>query len=383
MAIIPFSYWEQQSFMRYDHIVIGSGIVGLNVAISLKDKFPLARILVLERGLLTTGATSRNAGFACMGSVTELLDDLECSSADEVVQLFEDRKKGLEGLKKRLAYYDIGYVEDGSHELITQKDAYAVDEINKLNALLQDVTHKPAFKIANEKIAAFGFTRGQVHALIENTLEGSVNTGRLLVALQQLCMSRGIEIKTGATVTKFEEENDRVTVSVTDGFRDAEWLFSCKKLTICTNAFTNKLITGPSVTPGRGQVLITKPIKDLKFKGIFHFDKGYYYFREIDGRVLFGGGRNMDINTEATTDFALNPAIQNDLDQKLSTMILPETSFEIDMRWTGIMAFGDTKKPIVKAFSKNVFGAYRMGGMGVALAYETANKLAALITEDH
>lgn len=46
-----FSYWEQQSFLHYDHIVIGSGIVGLSTAIELKDRFPQKRVLVLERSL--------------------------------------------------------------------------------------------------------------------------------------------------------------------------------------------------------------------------------------------------------------------------------------------------------------------------------------------
>ena len=60
-----FSYWEQQSFTSYDYVIIGSGIVGLSTAIELKEKFPGATVLILERGLLPTGASSRNAGFAC------------------------------------------------------------------------------------------------------------------------------------------------------------------------------------------------------------------------------------------------------------------------------------------------------------------------------
>ena len=133
------------------------------------------------------------------------------------------------------------------------------------------------------------------------------------------------------------------------------------------------------VTPGRGQVLVTHPIPGLKFKGIYHFDKGYYYFREIDGRVLFGGGRNLDFETENTTEFALNSLIQIDLEQKLADIILPGMQFQVAQRWAGIMAFGVNKYPIVKAFSPRVFGAFRMGGMGVALGSETAAQLVELM----
>ncbi len=92
-----FSYWEQESFSYYNHIIIGSGIVGLSTAIELKERRPDCRVLVLERGLLPTGASTRNAGFACMGSVTELLDDLEHATDDEVVALFRAASKDWKG----------------------------------------------------------------------------------------------------------------------------------------------------------------------------------------------------------------------------------------------------------------------------------------------
>ena len=45
----------------------------------------------------------------------------------------------------------------------------------------------------------------------------------------------------------------------------------------------------------------------------------------------------------------------------------------------GIMAFGATKSPIIKAFSDRVFGAFRMSGMGVALGSAAARELGHLI----
>jgi glycine/D-amino acid oxidase-like deaminating enzyme len=128
-------------------------------------------------------------------------------------------------------------------------------------------------------------------------------------------------------------------------------------------------------------VLVTNLIPGLKFQGTFHFDKGYYYFRELDGRVLFGGGRNLDFETETTTSFALNQMIQNELEHKLATIILPGQDFKIEYRWAGIMAFGNNKFPIVKAFSPRVFGAFRMGGMGVALGSLSAQQMVQLVAE--
>lgn len=373
------SYWERQSFTSYDHIVVGAGIVGLSTALELKGIFPEARILVLERGLLPTGATSRNAGFACMGSVTEVLDDLNTMTEAEVFGLFDSRKKGLERLRARLGDATINYTTDGSYELISAEELFALDKIDYLNKLFLPVTGKPAFRIANDKIQDFGFSQGYTKALIENTCEGAINTGKMLRALVDLALKSGVEIKTGAEVELFEEGERSIVVRLRDPFRQEQLLFQSKTVILCTNAFTKQLLPEEDVIPGRGQVLITEPIPDLRFKGIYHFDKGYYYFREVDGRILLGGGRNLDFEGETTTAFELSEKIHEHLDQKLRDIILPGTEFSIAQRWAGIMAFGKTKRPVVKAFSDRLFGAFRMGGMSVALGSEVACEVAGLV----
>ncbi len=373
------SYWEQESFVRYSHIVVGAGIVGLSTAIELKDKYPGMRVLVLERGLLPTGASSRNAGFACMGSLTELLDEQQYDTDDEIIALYEQRKRGLELLRKRLGDDNIGYRANGSYELISENELPMLERMSNLNDLLLQVSGKPAFRIANDKIKEFGFSDTYCKVLIENTCEGELHTGKMLYALNMLALSKGVEVKTGAMVTQFEETSGYVAIHIKDGARGEELVLHADTLSICTNAFTKTLLPNEDVIPGRGQVLITQPIEGLKFKGVYHFDKGYYYFREIDGRVLLGGGRNLDFEGETTTEIALNNAIQIDLEEKLTNFILPGTHFQIAQRWAGIMAFGQSKQPIVKAFSRRIFGGFRMGGMGVALGSQTAKQLAELI----
>lgn len=373
------SYWEQQSFVRYNHIVVGAGIVGLSTAIELKDKYPTQSVLVLERGLLPTGASSRNAGFACMGSLTEILDDSQYTNEDEIVRLYDWRKRGLELLRQRLGDAAIGYKTNGSYELIGEDELTALEKMDYINNLLQPVTKQPAFRLVNDKIDTFGFGKQAVKALVENTCEGELHTGKMLRALTDFALMKGVEIKTGAEVCTFDEKETHVVVRVADPIRENMLLLHCDTLSICTNAFTNQLLPDVDVVPGRGQVLITEPINGLKFKGVYHFDKGYYYFREIDGRVLLGGGRNLDFEGEATTDIALTDLIQKDLEEKLRSVILSETEFTIAQRWAGIMAFGKTKQPIVQAFSNRVYGAFRMGGMGVALGSDVGRSLVQLI----
>lgn len=155
--------------------------------------------------------------------------------------------------------------------------------------------------------------------------------------------------------------------------------FKTQKLFIATNGFAKQFVA-EEVQPARAQVLITTPIKNLKIKGTFHLDKGYYYFRNVDNRILFGGGRNLDFKTEETAVFGQTPRIQNELEKILKEIILPNTSFEIEHRWSGIMGVGPQKKAIVKQLSDNVFCGVRLGGMGVAIGSLVGKELGELLT---
>ncbi len=154
--------------------------------------------------------------------------------------------------------------------------------------------------------------------------------------------------------------------------------FKTNKLLFTTNGFASQL-TNNQVKPARAQVLITKPIPNLDIKGTFHLDKGYFYFRNINDRILFGGGRNLDFEGETTTSHDTTELIQNRLVALLKTVILPHQTFEIEHRWSGTMGVGTHKKPIVEQLSNNIYCGVRMGGMGVAIGSLVGQELADLI----
>jgi glycine/D-amino acid oxidase-like deaminating enzyme len=147
---------------------------------------------------------------------------------------------------------------------------------------------------------------------------------------------------------------------------------------LCTNAFTRQLVPELDIVPARGQVLLTSPIKGLPFRGTFHADEGFYYFRNLGDRVLLGGARNKAFEEEQTTEMHPSVKIQEALEAYLSEIVLPhyQGQYTIQHRWAGIMAFGNEKIPIVKELSPNLFCAVRMSGMGVALAPVVAQKVA-------
>ena len=63
------SIWEKESFYNHkDVIIIGSGFAGLWIAVELKKKNPSLNVCLIERGVIPTGASTRNAGFSCLAA---------------------------------------------------------------------------------------------------------------------------------------------------------------------------------------------------------------------------------------------------------------------------------------------------------------------------
>ncbi|HEY0895723.1 MAG TPA: FAD-dependent oxidoreductase, partial [Sphingobacteriaceae bacterium] len=152
-----------------------------------------------------------------------------------------------------------------------------------------------------------------------------------------------------------------------------------RKTIVATNAFATEFFPELDMVPGRGQVLITEPIHGLPVKGTFHYDKGYYYFRNIHDRILLGGGRNLDFQGEETQIFGITDPIQNRLQQLLHDIILPNRQVRIEQRWSGIMAFGDTLTPIIREIRENVFCAVRCNGMGIAMGSQVGEHVGDMV----
>ncbi len=373
------SYWEKDVLQEYDHIIVGAGIVGLSTAISLKEAEPKASVLVLERGLLPTGASTKNAGFACIGSLTELLDDLQNLSEAEVIDLLMLRRQGLQLLRERIGDKQLQYLELGSYELLSDQELPALERMQEINDLLAPHFDQPVFYRCDERIESFGFNKNRVKALVGNNYEGQIHTGMMMKGLMTQCRKLDIHVITGAEVIGWQESATMIRCFTKHPLTGQKMHFVAEQLSICTNAFSKSLLPELDLQPGRGQVLVTEPITNLPFKGVFHFEEGYYYFRNHGHRVIFGGGRNLDFEGEATTSFNINTQIISALEQKLRQFILPNTPFQIADTWTGIMAFGKNKVPVLERRSPRLCIGLRLGGMGVAIGSILGQQLANLV----
>lgn len=371
------SFWEKDALLQYDYIVVGSGILGLSTAIELKAQKSDARIALLERGILPSGASTKNAGFACFAKACEMVSDIKLQGAEKTAELAYERYAGLRKLRERVGDQAMEFQQLGGYELILDRDEeLKQDDLDQLNSLLRPFFKQDVFRFQNERIPHFGF--GRTKQLIHNPLEGQIHSGKLIDALWTQASALGVKIISGAEIIECFETKSEVELEVFHAALGEYILFKTEKVIFCTNALAKGLAGDQSIEPGRGQVLVSEEIPNLPFQGTFHFDEGYYYFRNYGNRILFGGGRNLDKTTENSADFTFNWRIQEKLNAYLSEIILPGQTTKVAMRWTGIMGFSPDKTPFVKQHSLSVFQGFTCNGMGIALGSQTATELAAL-----
>lgn len=352
------SYWEiDRYYRRADYTVLGAGIVGTTAALRLRERFPKARIVLLERGNLPAGASTRNAGFACFGSPGELLDDLETIGAEATAALVKLRLRGLERLRNLVGDGALQYADAPAYELLSEADfARIAPRLPELNALLQPICGQTAtYRTIDSPLPEFS-------RAVQIFGEGQLHPAAMMEALHERARRADIQTLRGIELTHWSEREDGLTL-----WNDAQRLFLTRHLLICTNGFAKKLLPELDVQTVRNQVLITKPLSGKIPEGNFHLERGYVYFRNVGNRILLGGGRHLDFAGETTDQFGGTEAIEDYLTGLLHERILPGRNAKITARWSGILGVGPSREPIVRRVSDRIGVAVRLGGMGVAI----------------
>lgn len=371
------SFWEKDSYYAdTDLVIIGAGLMGLWSAYELKKAAPSLSITILEKNATPLGASTRNAGFACFGSLTELISDESAMGTAAMLSIVESRFKGIQKIRANFSDEAIQYDACGGFEAI-QNDHFTAanldEHIHYLNGLLAPITgnHQTFFN-ATQQMNRYG-VKGFDH-LVYNSFEAGIHSGKLVNELTSKVLALGVRIINGIEVKGWIRTAESLEVTTQFG-----QTIKAKQLIACMNGFTQNLLPHLNIQPARGQILLTKPIDGLMLKGTFHFDEGFYYWRNIDNRILIGGARNLDFASEQTTDLAGSEKIRNHLTQFLANYINTNQPIEIEQYWSGIMGFTPNKEPLCTWAEPNILAVIACNGMGVALTPIVAEKVAAMV----
>lgn len=376
MPIDKLSYWEKVTyFQNIDYLVVGSGIVGLSTALALKKRNNRAKIVVIERGYLPSGASTKNAGFACFGSPSELLSDIKLMGEEKTAHLLKLRWEGLQLLMKSVGLQNMDFQACGSYDLFLSSEVQHFESLISQVPYLNDFVEKHLGLKTCYSVSDIPMKQGMRNLCgsIFNQHEGSIDTGKMMFRLIQLVQEQGISILNGFDIESFEDLGKTAQVKTPQGS------LNCRQLFICTNGLSKKLLPDLDLKPARAQVLVTSPIANLQLDSTYHYDSGYHYFRVVHGnRILIGGARNQDFAGETTEIMEVTANIKQHIENLLREIIIPESTFQIDYEWAGIMGVGEEKIPLINSKTSRIHYAVRMGGMGVAMGMAIGQRLSDL-----
>lgn len=367
------SYWEDIGYLKSpDYLVVGAGLVGMYTAYSIKELNPLADVLVIERGAFSQGASTKNAGFACFGSASELLEDVRIYGEEKVIETVRMRFDGLKLSRQLFSDEVIEFDPCGGMDVFSKENAGifedCADHLGEINDIVYQATGIESVFSINQgnPPGCQGFDN-----YIRNRAEGSLNTALLNQKLYELCISKKVRFLFGVHVLKINTEQK---------YAECENIgkIYAQNILLTVNGFIPQLMPIKDVTAVRNQVIVTEKIEGLSLKGCYHMDRGYVYFRQVDQRILIGGGRNILGISEVTDQLDTTPEAIRLLKNIIAKHIALDKVPEIEYHWSGILGIGSDKKPIIQEAIPGVFVGVRMGGMGVAISSIVGKQLAEL-----
>lgn len=347
--------------------------MGLWTAFELLQARPDLKVTIADGLPIPALASTRNAGFACFGSPSELWSDLQSLGDNVLWSIVEMRYKGILKIRNVFGDESIGYDPSGGYEMYTNNPDWNEDGLKeKLQLLnkglfsitgLENTYSDCTYDLPNLGLTGFSSMAG-------NKIEGGLHSGKLVFALLQHLQRQGVVFLGGHKVMNIEGAPGCLTV-IMDAAGKGGVNMNCKSAFWATNAgLSRQAGLGELVQPARGQVLLSPPIQDFTLKGTFHYDEGYYYFRNLGNRLLLGGARNKAFENENTRMDEPTREIRHHLEVFIQTH-LPQAALEIGkegwMHWAGIMGMSSNKQPFIKEMQPGVWSALACNGMGVAL----------------
>lgn len=359
------SYWEVGNLppatpprplpARVDVLIVGAGFMGRWLAYFLGKLRPQLSVLVLERDQFSYGASSRNAGFLTCGQVSEMLADEAEHGRARVLEVFEQRSRGIALALAEFPQLAIDPCGSTDHDELTDAGRELMQALNE-RAGEALYTEREVNLGGRRRTASFNRADAGVHP---------VKLLRLLRESSQADFRFGVRVESvrGGECRAHDEQGEHVV--------------RYGRAFVCVNAYAARL-AACDVVPGRGQVIVTSPVQTVTDRTLGYLHGGYDYFRFVDGRLLLGGGRNLFRAQEQTDEIATTPHVLAHL-KALAARILGHNKFTVDYHWAGIMGFrggahlGGSPRQKLDASTELVAG---FGGMGVALAPAYAHEVA-------
>ena len=296
--------------------IVGGGITGISCALTLAGAGK--RVRLHEARAVASGASGRNGGFALRGgamaydSAREWLGHSAAADYWRLTEAYVDRTAELGGDAFR---------RTGSLRLAGEDER---DELRaEYEALREDGFAAEWREELSEPLA------GRFPGALFHPADGVLQPARLVRQLATAAADAGVEIR----------EHDRV---------EALDALEAETVVVATDGYPSGLLGELEglIIPTRGQMIATEPLDEMLFPMPHYGRHGYdYWHQNEEGRLIVGGFRDADMDSEFTASEETTPRIQGALEDFVEALLGRRP--RITHRWAGIFGLVPDLMPVV------------------------------------
>ena len=351
-----------------DVVVIGGGVIGLAVARALRLR-GVGAVTLIERARPGAEASHAAAGMLAPQAEADGADaffELACASRDLypgfAAELLEETGTDIE-LERTGTLY-LAFTEEDEHEV----------------ALRYDWQRRAGLRV--EKLSAGEARRlepcvsGEVRAALRFPLDVQVENRRLIAALSDSVVKRGVRLLTGTHVKSLVTERGAVRGVETSGgkIHAPVVVAAIGAWTSFLNSPGNELLP-PSIEPVRGQMLCFETSPRLA-RHVIYSPRGYLVPR-LDGRLLAGSTTERAGFEKRVTAAGVRAITAHALEIAPALADLPPAD-----SWAGLRPRADDEWPVIgaSAEARGLFYATAHYRNGILLAPLTGLLVAEQIT---
>lgn len=348
-------------------VVVGAGAIGASTAFFLAEA-GFTNVVLLERGTLGGGSTSRAAGVVSC----QLWDRLDVRLVQRSMEVIEGLSlgEGTTGLRRVGLLRLIG---ENTRPLADRRAAMWRD-------LGVDVEVVPADSIPGRWP---GLVPGAAAAALWTPRDGFADPYEIAAAVGGKARARGVDVRQGATVTGFLRRGGRIR-----GVETTRGDLSTEHVVVAAGPWSAKVAALAGVAlplkPYRAQLMVAEP-PDVGPIPIVHDEPSrIYFFREVGGSILAGDGTEERESDPDAFDPQPDFAFVEDTARKMSRVWPAASGSRFVRGWAGLCAGTPDRRlligphpdleDLVFATGDNGFGFMRSGAIGECAASIVAGR---------
>lgn len=359
-----------------DVAVLGGGLTGVAAAYFLASRG--WSVALVERDVLGSGASGRNAGFLLRGVANTYSVAIKSHGRERSRVLWSVSRDNHALLRSLVESENLDclYAARGSYTLaLSEQEAKAL--ARSAQALAEDGF--PAELLDDSAVDRL-FPGGGFLAGLFNAGDGELHPVRFLRGLARAAERNGARIFERTPVTRIDPGATSAVLETPDG------RLSCSMVLLATNAWTGLLhpYFDGAIVGMRGQMFATEPCPARILPAPVYADFGFEYFRQLpDGRILAGGGRRASLDTELTLSDRPTDKVQGAIESFLHSCFPATRGLAITHRWAGTMGFSCDELPNIGPVpgSVNVYAAAGYHGHGLGYSIIAAKAVSEMMLD--